>query len=87
MIQKYGLVPGNYPKMMWELEKNYLNYYMKEYPLYAIELKFKDVPRYLSYFVVRMFSQNPVWAESLLKKYNLYDNLVFRWEGCDREVR
>ena len=86
-MQKYGLVHTDFPVMLWELEKNSLNYYIREYPLYAAELKFAEDSRYLCYLIVRMFSQNPVWAEALLKKYDLYNNKVFEMEGCDQKAK
>lgn len=34
-VQRYKLTPTDFPAMMWELEKNSLNYYMREYPLHC----------------------------------------------------
>ena len=82
VVQKYKLPHAEFPTMLWELEKGYMNYYIRENPLYAVELKFSQSPRQLSYLVIRTFSNNMVWAESLMKKYNLYGNPIFEMEGC-----
>lgn len=81
-MQKYKLPHAEFPTMLWELEKSYMNYYIRENPLYAVELKFSQSPRQLSYLVIRTFSNNMVWAESLMKKYDLYGNPIFEMEGC-----